>query len=57
LKPITNCDADVGVVFSKFIVSSFEPVTTSYGYGGELSSSTSLLVIELADIRISNFLL
>jgi hypothetical protein len=38
-------------------VSSSESVTTSYVCGGELSSSSGLLVMQLANIKESNFLL
>ncbi len=46
-----------GVVSFKFVISFFEFVITSFEYGEELSSSTSHLVIDLADTRTSNSLL
>jgi hypothetical protein len=45
------------VVSFEFVVSSFEFVTTFSGYGGELSSSTSLLVIDLVNTITSKSLL
>ncbi len=57
LEPIVDCGVTVGVVSFEFIVSFYEFVTTSFGYGSELSFSTSLLIIELVDIRRSKFLL
>jgi hypothetical protein len=40
-----------------FSISFFEFVTTSFMCGGELSSSSRLLVMQLVDIKESNFLL
>jgi hypothetical protein len=54
LEPIANCGVAGREVYSKFIILSFESVIASFGYGEELSSSTLLLVIELADTRTSN---
>jgi hypothetical protein len=39
------------VVPSEFVISSFKSIITSFGYGGELSSSTSFLIIELFDTK------
>jgi hypothetical protein len=48
LELVANYGVVAWVVSSKFIISFFEFVIASFGYVGELSSSTSLLVIELA---------
>jgi hypothetical protein len=49
LEHVADYGVVVGVVFSKFVISFSEFVTTFFGYGGEFSFSTSLIVIELAD--------
>ncbi len=57
LELVANCGVIVGVVSFKFIVSFFKFVSVFFEYVGELSSSTSFLIIELANTRTSNSLL
>jgi hypothetical protein len=55
LAPVADYGVVIKVVFSKFVVSSSKFITTSFEYGGELSSSMSLLVIKLADTKNPTF--
>jgi hypothetical protein len=57
METIVDCNVITEVVFSIFVVSSSQFVTASSKYGGELSSSTLLIVIKLANTRTSDSLL
>jgi hypothetical protein len=57
LEPNENYGVVVRVVSSKFVVSFFEFIIASFGYGGELSSSILLPIILLVDTKRFNFLL
>ncbi len=57
IKTHLDCGVAIEVVFSKFVISSSKFVIAFFKYGGELSSSTLLLVIKLANTRTSNFML
>jgi len=57
METVVDCSVITGVVFSIFVVSISQSVTASFKYGGELSSSTLLIVLKLANTRTSNSLL